>query len=241
MSKVLITDTTMTSIANAIRYKTETSDTLLPSEMPSAIRSIQGEGTLVGIDFGTIGYEELPSDVQEMQDAIETSQGILDNWDSSTTSIRDMFRGQDTGITYMPLIDTSNVTDAVCAFDANTTLVSVPQLNLSNCTKIGVMFNYAINLKDVPVLILNTTDTIEAGEVFYNCRNLTNESLDNILKMCINITNNVRLDYGSIVLPKTLKEIMGINKGPDAPYYTTETLEALPSYQDFINAGWTLE
>ena len=42
MSNVMIDADVMTSIANAIRDKTKTSDSYLPSEMPEAIKSISG-------------------------------------------------------------------------------------------------------------------------------------------------------------------------------------------------------
>lgn len=44
MANVLISEATMSSIADAIREKKETSTTYLPSEMPSAISSITGGG-----------------------------------------------------------------------------------------------------------------------------------------------------------------------------------------------------
>ena len=42
MSQVLITDTNLTNIANAIRTKTGSSDTYTPAAMPSAILAIVG-------------------------------------------------------------------------------------------------------------------------------------------------------------------------------------------------------
>lgn len=44
MSKVVINDTSLTAIGDAIRKKTGKSDLLLPSEMPSAIESISSSG-----------------------------------------------------------------------------------------------------------------------------------------------------------------------------------------------------
>lgn len=52
MAKVLINDTTLTAIAEAIREKLELEDTYKPAEMPNAILSIEGGG-------GDIQYDNL--------------------------------------------------------------------------------------------------------------------------------------------------------------------------------------
>ena len=52
MSQVLITETNLTDVANAIREKTETTDTYSITEMADAIRSIVGGG---GGDFVPVG------------------------------------------------------------------------------------------------------------------------------------------------------------------------------------------
>lgn len=45
MSKVVIEDTTLKNIADAVREKTNTTDKMLPSAMPDLIKSITGGGT----------------------------------------------------------------------------------------------------------------------------------------------------------------------------------------------------
>jgi len=64
--------------------------------------------------------------------------------------------------------------------------------------------------------------------MFTLCSNLTDESLDNILQMCINTTS-------VYTRPKTLTEL-GFNVG----YYSASRIQSLPHYNDFINAGWTI-
>ena len=56
-------------------------------------------------------------------------------------------------------------------------------------------------------------------------RSLTNESLDNILQFCI----TSKIENG------TLKYL-----GLTSNYYPATTIQSLPHYQDFINAGWTI-
>ena len=61
-----------------------------------------------------------------------------------------------------------------------------------------------------------------------NCPNLTDTSLDNLLQMCINsnVTSSTR---------KNLNDV-----GLTATDYPVSRIQALPHYQDFINAGWTI-
>lgn len=56
---------------------------------------------------------------------------------------------------------------------------------------------------------------------------LTDASLDNILQMCINAT--------SYTETKTLAEL-----GLSNYRASVSRVEALPHYQDFLNAGWTI-
>lgn len=52
MAKGLVKDSTLTAIANAIREKTETTATMLPSEMAALIQGITG----AKVTYGTVTY-----------------------------------------------------------------------------------------------------------------------------------------------------------------------------------------
>lgn len=80
------------------------------------------------------------------------------------------------------------------------------------------------NLTTIP--IYNTASAVNMQNMVYNCPNLNTTSLDNILQMCINATR-----AGT----KTLYYI-----GLRSTDYPASTIEALPHYQDFIDAGWTI-
>lgn len=54
MAKGLIKDSTLTAIANAIREKTETTATMLPSEMAALIQGITG----AKVAYGTVTYTD---------------------------------------------------------------------------------------------------------------------------------------------------------------------------------------
>ena len=56
-------------------------------------------------------------------------------------------------------------------------------------------------------------------------RSLTNESLDNILQFCI----TSKIENGTL-------QYLGF----DSNVYPINRIEALPHYQDFLDAGWTI-
>ena len=57
MAKGLVKDSTLTAIANAIREKTETTATMLPSEMAALIAGITG----AKVAYGTVTYTDYQS------------------------------------------------------------------------------------------------------------------------------------------------------------------------------------
>ena len=118
--------------------------------------------------------------------------------DSSLTTFENFFNGCSNLLT-IPLIDTKSITDMNYCF--------------YNCTK----------LKNVPVL--DTSSLLVANNSFNGCNALTDESLDNILQMCINakkFTGTPTLYY------------LGFRKQK----YSQAKLESLPHWADFVAAGW---
>ena len=80
-------------------------------------------------------------------------------------------------------------------------------------------------MENIP--LLNAASATNMDYMFVGCEKLTDTSLDNILQMCISATNYTGT--------KTLAQL-SIN---DATVYPASRIQALPHYQDFINAGWT--
>ena len=68
---------------------------------------VEQSGSESGNLFETIGYPVTP---QYIQDGIEYSKTIKDNWDASITSCKDKYK-DNTQLVYFPLVDTSNVTN----------------------------------------------------------------------------------------------------------------------------------
>lgn len=166
---------------------------------------------------------------------------------SSATSTAGMFQGC-TSLSTIPQLDLSKATGCATMFSGCINLESVPALNMSLCTNANQMFYGCENL--VSVGQLTTTNLQNATQMFCRCTvlrdlpemnwskvtsmqyafrymyGLSDESLNNILKTCISAT--------SYTGTKTLY-YLGVSSN-----YTSAKIQSLPSYQDFVNAGWSI-
>lgn len=204
-----------------------------------------GGGGGSDLDWTALGYEERP---QAIDNGYDYALQIKNNWVSPTT-MASKFKDNHQLI-FMPLVDTSQANafssafsgcyalekialldTSICTnmqniFSSCYNLIEIPQFDTSNVTRMDKMFYFCENLTTVPEL--NTSKLTNMNGAFNGCLKLTNASLNNILKMCINATA-----YSNT---KTLSSI-GIS---DTNVYPNSRIEALPSYQDFIDAGWTI-
>lgn len=126
----------------------------------------------------------------------------------------------------IPLFNTSSATNMQSMFSGCHKIEEIPTFNTSNVTSMSSTFQNCENLRTVP--LLNTSKVTNFSYMFFNDFNLTDASLDNILQMCINAT--------AYTGTKTL-DTLRIN---NTTYYPASRIQALPHYQDFIDAGWTL-
>ena len=140
---------------------------------------------------------------------------------STVTDMAGMFRGCSSLIN-IPQLNTSNVTTTANMFQDCIKLTVIPLLDTSKVTNIGYMFNSCTSLISVP--LLDTNRVTYMNNMFSNCYNLSNESLNNILQMCINA-----ISYTST---KTLSRI-GISQTQ------ASICTSLSNYQAFLDAGWT--
>lgn len=175
-----------------------------------------------GINWSEIGYSSEP---QTISDDFAYSKQIYDEWDSSQTDLSNKFR-QNKTIVYMPLVDTSNVEKMFAMFYSCSYLQVLPLLDTSKVTDMQYLCTGCNQLKVIP--ILNTTNVTTLYSAFGNCNRLTDESLDNILQMCINATN-------TYTATKSLSSLGFLETS-----YPVSRIEALPHYQDFIDSGWTI-
>lgn len=215
-------------------------------DITSYLLGKQAGGSGGGLDWSAIGYSGEP---QSIENDYNYAKNIYDNWDATQTSYRSKYynngqlvffpavntsAGTDfyymfancTYLQTMPLINTSNGTNFMSMFQSCKRLTEVPQLDVSNGGNLSSMFYNCTNLKKIPVY--NPTKATNMGSMFSGCISLTDESLDNILQTCINTNPKY---------PNT-KSLYGL--GFSSSNYPASRIEALPHYQDFIDAGWTI-
>lgn len=131
------------------------------------------------------------------------------------------------GLVEMPNLDTSAVTDMRNAFQGCTSITEVKNWDFSKVTTCSNMFSECLELVYVPVLNLISVNSMTS--MFMYCTKLSDESLDNILQICI----NVPATYSAT---KTLA-----NVGVRTQDYPRAKIIELPHYQDFVSAGWSIE
>lgn len=122
------------------------------------------------------------------------------------------------------LLNTSNATNMGSMFRDCSKLISIPQFNTSNVADTGNMFYGCTKLENIPQFDLQSVTYMQ--NMFYGCTHLSNDSVNNILAMCISATSFNRT--------KTLSHL-----GMQSYNYPASTIESLSNYQAFINAGWT--
>lgn len=184
----------------------------------SVTTNVSGGG---GHDWSVIGYSGEP---QEIQDGYDYAVEIKNNWTPATSLQRKFV--DDKKMLFMPLVDTSITTNMKEMFKNCNGLLQIPLLNTSNVTNMNSMFYYCHILKDIP--LFDTSHTTDLRSMFASYYNLSNESLDNILQMCVNVPS-------SYSRAKTLTTL-----GIAPTDYPASTIQALPHYQDFLDAGWTI-
>ena len=137
------------------------------------------------------------------------------------TTMQLMF-GVCSSLTTIPLLDTSNVTDMHQMFTNCTELTAVPALDTSNVTDMLSLFSGCTKLETVPAL--NASKATSMDNMFIGCSSLSDDSLNNILSMCISATalasKNKTLKYISLTETQAQK------------------CTTLSNWQAFINAGW---
>ena len=121
-----------------------------------------------------------------------------------------------------PLLDTSKVTDMFSMFYGCINLTTIPELNTSSATNMSYMFNGCSKLTTIP--LLDTSKVTDMQQMFYDCTSLSDDSLNNIMQMCINAT--------SYTNKKTLRYIGLTSEQADR-------CKTLSNYSAFTSAGWT--
>lgn len=140
---------------------------------------------------------------------------------SNVTKMSQMFSGCD-NLTEVPLLNTSKVTSFYQMFDNCHSLTSIPAFDTSNVTEMNYCFSMCTSLVTLPVL--NTSKVKTMPGLVSGCSALSDDSLNNILKMCINTTSA----YNGF---KTLKTL-------ELNYNLAAKCKTLSNYSAFTAAGW---
>lgn len=180
MGKVILNDTTLTSIANAIRNKNGESETYLPSEMPQKILNIQSGGG--GSDYN-INFYYAQGDFKD-SDFIEAAERgdwinckYLYNYNQSLSDIA----GDGLSI---KITDASYMYYQISINNTKKSTIDCSGFNLSRCTNMESMFYYCTWLKSLDVSNWDTKNVVNMDYMFYGCSNL--ESLD---MSCLDLSN----------------------------------------------------
>ena len=183
-------------------------------------KNSSGGGGGGGLDWSAIGYDSTP---QAIIDGYNYAKQIQEEW-VPIERIGNKFK-ENNNIIFMPKIDTSITTNFAYAFNNCMALITIPLLDTSNVTTFEWAFASCYSLKEVPQF--NTSKVTNFSRAFYSSNFLSDQSLVNVLKMCTNAT--------SYTGTKTLATL-----GFSSSKYPVSRIEALPSYQAFLDAGWTI-
>lgn len=116
----------------------------------------------------------------------------------------------------------SDVTNIGTYFTGCSFLIEAPSMNTENITSFQQLFYSCSSLVTIP--IYDTSNVTSLNGMFTGCSSLSNESLNNILQMCINAV--------AYTGTKTLKYI-----GLSSTQATT--CQSLSNWDAFAAAGWT--
>lgn len=221
MYKALLSFTTIKSYSDVKKDEILASDFDTPEAIQEYldigyIEEYHGESGS-DLDWSAIGYDSRP---QAIVDGYNNALEIKNNWTSSSRP----FDFKNT-IIFCPYVDTSSQTSWYYFAGDCKKLLQLPLLDSSNVTNMSNAFTNCYALTSIPAF--NTSKVTNFSSAFSNCTSLTNESLNNILLMCIGAS--------SYTGTKTLYQL-GFRSGN----YASSIIQGLSNYQAFIDAGWTI-
>ena len=157
-----------TDIANAIRDKKGSVDTIKPINMADEILTISSGGSIK--DFITTRNAQFLFYNCTTLTSEQLASILKYDDTSGATNIYYMFC-KCTSLTTIPLIDTSNATNMSYMFQQCSKLTSIPQLDTSKATNMSYIFYKCINLTSVQQL--DTSSCTNMSYMFEECSKLT--------------------------------------------------------------------
>ena len=120
-------------------------------------------------DWSQIGYTPENTVLQQQfEDDIAYSKSLAETFTPSNTSLH--FKNK-RRLKFVPMVDTSNVTDMSYMFNGCSALTTIPQLDTSNVTNMSSMFNGCYTLTAIPQL--DTSSVTSMSSMFIGCSVLT--------------------------------------------------------------------
>lgn len=141
---------------------------------------------------------------------------------ATQTATYNMFKNCSCLIT-APSFDTAQAVECEQMFYGCYSLERVPYYDFSQAIDVSSMFEDCRVLIHIPAF--NMPNAMYVENLFKNCLSLDSESLNNVLLTAISMTQ--------FSGEKTL-EYLGVTE------YLVDAIMSLPAYQDFIDAGWTI-
>ena len=209
MSKIILEDSTMTNIADAIRSKNGETGQYLPSEMPAKIEAIQTGGSGIPRATAKYAYHKNSPETNLTQEEIDnyvlatkrmfynrTALESIDTIDGKKLVIVNpeyMFYNC-SNLTSLDVskFNTSGVTSTEYMFYncSKLTSLDVSNFDTSNVTNMNYTFYKCSNLTSLDVSNFDTSNVIDMRYMFYNCSKLTSLDVSNF-----DTSNVTNMDY----------------------------------------------
>ena len=235
----------LTDVADAIREKKGTTDTILASNFDTEIASIES-----GVDIN-----------EYLSDTITKGDSSLGGWTKTIIKLRSPLTIEGTDATYMftrcllnelPQIDTSSVTNMSNMFSGCINLATIPQLDTSSVTNMSNMFYGCGSLTIIPQL--DTSSVTNMSDMFCNCTSLATIpqidtssviNMNNMFSNCIHLTTIPQLNTSNVTNMSymfsdcarlaTISQLDGEKLTSVA--YTFNNCKSLENFNGIINLG----
>ena len=240
----------LTDVADAIREKKGTEETIVASDFDTEIENLPSGG---GADLSDYFTDTVVGNTNNRKSFPQQIIKQMDNITIDTHGEYSLFNCSNL-VSATNIKVSSNITSLLAAFQNCTSLKNV-SIDIygqgARVTSLNYMFQHCSSLVNAPNLeftwaysidymfsgctslinlgVYNFSYVRSATGIFNNCTNLTNDSLNNLLATCISGTN---------INNKTLTYLFG--NQDMSQYYPASTIQSLPNYQAFIDAGWTI-
>ena len=140
-----------------------------PTEPTESFHAMADKITNMSYDegwFAKIGYTEENSLVKEM---VDYAYNLAKGWNPDGSTMQ-MFK-ENRSLVFLPMIDTSNVTNMSQMFNGCSSLTTIPLIDTSNVVYMDSMFYGCRALTTIPQL--DTSNVVTVHNVFQNCSALT--------------------------------------------------------------------